>query len=507
MMMLLRNNVFCLFAALIAGAVLPLAFAPFHIFIAALLAPAMLAFIWRNRSKTFAAIAGFCFGLGLFGIGTSWIFVSVHQFSDTPFSIAILITLLFVMILAGFIALQGWFYARFIPSTSYRTLLLAFPSTWVLFEWLRSWLFSGFPWLYLGYSQMDTPLAGYAPILGVYGVSWLCAFSGVLILSYFLYPKRYLLTSLLLITIWAGGFGLQQINWTHTTGDPVRVALLQGNIDQNLKWNAKTREFIMHRYEILSAQARNVDTIIWPEASLPVPLPAGAPLLEKLKTELENHHQNALIGLVVEQPDGRFYNGIEAIGPNAEGVYYKRHLVPFGEFVPFEKMLRGLVGFFDLPMSYGLPGPAHQEALIAGPLRFAALICYEIVYPSLTLHSLDDTNILLTISNDSWFGQSIGPHQHFQMARMRALELGRYLIRSTNSGITAITDQKGHVIAQAPQFVATTLIGEVFAVEGKTPLSFLTHYFVLVLSSLFLLYSHGTSRCKPPQSAKAKPFY
>lgn len=495
-----------LLLAFIAGAALPLAFAPFGLFIFAILCPAVLALLWQNASKRFAFLIGFCFGLGLFGLGTSWIFVSVHQFSDTHISIAVLITLLFVMTLASFVGLQGWFYRFFFQHLNYGTLLLAFPSTWVLFEWMRSWFLSGFPWLYLGYSQIDFPLSGYAPILGVYGVSFFCALSSVLVLSYFIFPKRYYLAnSLLLLFIWCGGFALQHIDWTSPIDEPISVGLLQGNIDQNLKWEKETQQFIIQRYQRLMNQAKDAHIIIWPEASLPIALPAAQDFLNQMSLTLQNEGKNALIGLPIKNERGGFYNGIIALGDNADGLYVKRHLVPFGEFVPFEDLLRGMIGFFNLPMSHMLPGPLQQTPIHAGPLHFASLICYEIVYPTLTLDSAIDANILLTISNDAWFGRSLGPHQHFQMARMRALELGRYLARSTNNGITAIVNHKGEVIAKAPQFVTTVLIGEVFATEGKTPLYFLTHYFMIVLSGLMCLstilfrifnkkQSHGMSR-------------
>lgn len=491
--------------ALIAGALLPLAFAPFDLFFMAYLAPAVLAFLWSQNNKKWAALTGFCFGIGLFGVGTSWIFVSVHQFSDTPVGIAVLITILFILILAGFIALQGWCYAHLKNRNQFGMMLLAFPSTWVLFEWLRSWLFSGFPWLYLGYSQIDTPLAGFAPIFGVYGLSFLCAIASVLFLSYFLFPKRRKISTVLLILLGISGFALTYINWTHTQGEPTRIALLQGNIDQNLKWNPETRTFILNRYAMLSESMQDVDTLIWPEAAFPIPLPRGQIQLEKLTTTLTAQGQNALIGIPVENKDGRFYNAIVAVGDNATGLYAKRHLVPFGEFLPFEQWIRGMIGFFDLPMSYGIGGPAHQDPLYAGDLAYSPLICYEIVYPSLALSSLENANILLTISNDSWFGKSIGPHQHFQMARMRALELGRYLVRSTNNGITAFVDQKGRIIAQAPQFIATTLVENVYATTGRTPLTFLTHYFVLILSGLFLLSAVLLSHsCKYMERKHAK---
>ncbi|MFA6037969.1 MAG: apolipoprotein N-acyltransferase [Legionellales bacterium] len=503
----MKPNTLKLLAALIAGALLPLAFAPFHLFIFAFLCPAVLAYIWQKSNRKFAALTGLCFGIGLFGVGASWIFVSVHQFSDTHIAIALLITVLFVVILAAFIALQGLFYRFFIKHNNYFVLLLAFPSAWVLFEWIRSWLFTGFPWLFLGYSQVDTFLAGYAPILGVYGVSWLCAASGVLFLSYFIFSKRYyLLTTLLLLAIWLGGFALKQINWTQTIGNPVTLGLLQGNIDQNLKWEKATQKFIIQRYENLSHSASAAHTIIWPEASFPVALPYSEPLLNDMANTLTMQGKNALVGLPIINSKGNYYNGIVAIGEQAEGLYYKRHLVPFGEFVPFENLLRGMIGFFNLPMSHMSAGPHDQNLLQAGSLRFASLICYEIVYPNLTLESALNSNILLTISNDAWFGESLGPHQHFQMARMRALELGRYLARSTNNGITAIVDSKGRVVARAPQFVSTVLIGDVFAMSGETPLYFLTHYFVLLLSSLLFLGAVLLSyNCKHMERHNATP--
>lgn len=478
-----------LLAAFMAGALLPFAFAPFNLYFLAIICPAVLARLWHHCDKKFAAISGLCFGIGLFGVGTSWIFVSIHQFSDTHISIAILITVLFVLILATLFALQGYVYRFFFEKPNYLTTLLAFPSLWVLFEWVRSWyMFTGFPWLYLGYSQTDTFLAGYAPILGVFGVSWLCAASGVLFLSYVLFSKRYyVLTGILLLTIWLGGLGLQQINWTHTAGSPVTVALLQGNIDQNLKWNKNTQQFIINRYQMLSHSAVGAQTIIWPEASFPITWPNAEPFLNQMSQELNAENKNAIIGIPIISENGQYFNGIIAMGHEADGLYLKRHLVPFGEYVPFEQQLRGMIGFFNLPMSHMSAGPRQQSLIKAGPLTFASLICYEIVYPQLTLSSALNANVVLTISNDAWFGQSFGPHQHFQMARMRAKELGRYLVRSTNNGITAIIDHKGHVVERAQQFVTSVLVGVVFVTTGKTPLYFLTHYFVLILSSLFFL--------------------
>jgi len=473
--------------ALLAGALLPLAFAPFNFFFIAFFSPAVLALLWQHTRPNTAAWRGFCFGVGLFGTGASWIFVSIHQFSHTPFAMALLITFLFIIILAGFIALQGWVYAKLITKHTYLITLLAFPSIWVLFEGLRSWLFTGFPWLFLGYSQIDTYLGGFAPVLGVYGVSWCCAATGVLLLSIYLYPKRVKLTGLMLITLWGSAYAIKTIQWTQASGDPISVALLQGNIDQNLKWNASTREFILQRYEMLMAQTQQAELIIWPEAAFPIPLPQSHALLQQLSHKLQCNDQAALIGLPVQTQQGQFLNSIVALGTDAYGVYYKRHLVPFGEFVPLEAQIRGLVGFFDLPMSHGVSGPYIQAPLHAGSLRVAPLICYEIVYPELARGSLHDANILLTVSNDTWFGRSIGPHQHFEMARMRALELGRFLIRSTNNGISAIVDHQGKVVAQVPQFIATTLIANVYATEGYTPLYFLSHYFMLILSSLLLV--------------------
>lgn len=465
----------CLLLAFVTGALLPLAFAPFHLIFLALICPMILAALCQQHTARETFWLALAFGLGLFGIGTSWVFVSIHQFSDTPLIIALLITALFVAALALVFTLPFFLYRRFFSQTSYKTLVLGFPLAWVVGEWLRSVVFTGFPWLFIGYTQVHTPLAGFAPIAGIYAISALVIFSSALLLSVVLYPALRRLSLISVVSVWGIGFAFTFITWTQPKTTDIQVSLLQGNIPQDLKWDPHTAFDIIERYTQMTLAANQSRLIVWPEASFPLALPRSQPILDTLADTALAKKQSVIIGIpMAANADGsRYYNAAIAIGDAAHGTYSKRHLVPFGEFMPFESLLRGMVGFFNLPMSYTVPGPEMPEVLHTNIGNIGVVICYEIAYSGLVLSAAQNADILLTISNDTWFGGSIGPDQHLQIAQMRALETGRYVMRATNNGITAIIDHKGNILTRLPQDEVATLTATVTTRDGKTPLMWL----------------------------------
>ncbi len=465
---------------ILLGVATVFAFAPWHWFVLALFLPALLERRLIQHTPNQAALQGFLFGLGFFGLGISWVFFSIHNYSNAPLIIAIIITLSLIFAKSAFIALLAYVYRRLYPNPSNNTRLFVFPALWVLIEVFRGWFLTGFPWLYLGYAAIDTPLQGFAPIIGVYGLSWLCIFIGMSALCTISGNiKQRLLNGAMIILILILGFLLQQIHWTKPDGNHYSVALIQGNIEQSLKWEPEKFQQHFDTYFSMTQLANQADIIVWPEAALPVPLPYGQPYVDVL-TESLLPNNTVVFGALRANNDGFFYNTVQVAG-DGTGEYDKHHLVPFGEYIPFYNLIGKAMDLLKLPMSFALPGPRVQPPLQVHEWNVGALICYEIVYPSLSLTRAQDSAILLTISNDTWFGRSLGPLQHFQMSRMRALETGRYLIRATNNGISGIINPEGSVEAQAPQFVATTLTGSAEGMRGKTPLMWITHYAILLL--------------------------
>ncbi len=471
---------------LLLGVVTVMAFAPWNWFVLAMLAPALLERRLVQRTAKQAAWQGFLYGFGFFGLGVSWVFFSIHDYSNAPIIIGFIITLSLVTALAGFIALLAYLYRRLFPMPGSYTRLFCFPALWVLLEWSRAWFLTGFPWLFLGYSLIDTPLAGFGPVMGVYGLSYLCIFMGILLIRAITGTgKQTIKNTAALIVFLIAGFCLQLVNWTQPDGNVYRVALIQGNIEQEIKWAPEKFQQNFLTYLDMTETAQQTDIIIWPEAALPVPLPYGQPFIEILE-ETISANNTVVFGAITTTENDMFHNTVQVVGKGS-GEYEKYHLVPFGEYIPFYKLLGGAMDLLQLPMSFTVPGARVQAPLQVQDWQMGALICYEIVFPSLSLSRAQDSDILLTISNDTWFGRSLGPLQHFQMSQMRALETGRYLVRATNNGISGIVDPKGDVVAIAEQYVSTTLVSQAQGMHGKTPIMRVTHYAVLSLMLLIIV--------------------
>lgn len=472
-------------AALLAGCLTTLAAAPFGWWWLAPVAAALMYAGLPRQSGRQGFLRGWCYGLGLFGTGASWVYVSIHDYGYTSMPLAVFLTALFVASMSLFIAVPFGLYRRF---TGPRWSVLTFVGLWVLMEWLRTWLFTGFPWLLLGSTQVDSPLAPWAPVGGVYLLSLVVALSGALLVK--LTEGRWL-TVPVLAALWLVPMALPQ-HWTSANGEPLRVSLLQGNLPQLIKWTPEGQRQAVNTYlnmtgELDQEQASEPqpDIVIWPEAALPMFEDQAEPILARAQAALSP--DTALItGILQRDSEGRFYNAVVGMG-NAEGHYRKAHLVPFGEYLPLESLLRGAIAFFDLPMPAMTPGKDPQTPLMAAGHEIGNAICYEIIYADLVASRARHSDILLTVSNDSWFGDSIGPHQHLEMARLRALENGRYVIRATSNGITAIIDDQGKILDQLPQFESLRLDGEVQPMTGLTPYSRTGSWPVWLLAALLVL--------------------
>lgn len=454
--------------ALLAGGLITLSFAPFNLWPLSFLAPLAFWLLLKNLTNKQALIRGWFFGVGVFGSGASWVYVSIHDHSGTPAFIAVSMTWAFVASLACLFALQAFIWQRWLSKTH---ALISWPSLWVIAEAVRSSLLTGFPWLLLGTSHLSTPYSGWVPVLGVYGLSAISVLSGLLI-YYSLRPNSILwqrgLAIGLLIALPLAGVYLQQKQWTQPYGQPITLGLVQGNIQQADKWNPSKQREIINTYLSLSQALGEVDVIIWPETALPL-LPEKAQLFFDKALEKAGATAGLMAGSIALADNQKNYHNSLYTAGTAVGNYHKIKLVPFGEYLPFEPQLRGLIDFFDLPMSSFLPGQEHPASLTVANTRVAPLICYEVAYPNFAAKQAFNSHWLVTVSNDAWFGASIGPLQHFEMARFRALETGRPMARATNNGVTALIDNKGQIIDLLPQFISSNLKGSIQPHEGNTP--------------------------------------
>ena len=481
--------------AVIAGALVTPSLAPFNLWPLGIASTALLVWLLSDLTPKQAASRGWFYGFGLFGVGTSWVYVSIHVYGYAPIPLAAFLTLIFSAGLGIFTSVTFYCYARWVRDCDSGQ-LLGFAAVFVLGEWWRSWFLTGFPWLYMGYGHIDTPLAGWAPVGGIYALGFVVALTGAVI-SYGLQRQKIILSHLLMVAaLWLGGFLLNTINWTTPTDQPaIKVAMVQANIPQEVKWRQDQYQATLKLYRETSAAlwAEN-DIVIWPEAAIPAYYQSAKPFLGLMSNKAKQHNTTLITGIPFREKDPagntHRYNSIMAFGAG-DGLYHKQRLVPFGEYVPLENSLRGLIQFFDMPMSNFSAGAQWQAGIKAGDLTLAPFICYEIVYPGLVTQWLPKADMLITISNDAWFGRSIGPLQHLEMAQMRALESGRYLLRPTGSGVSAIINQRGKILARGDQFTREVISGEALVFGGATPFAITGSWPVLILCMAIIVLARS----------------
>ena len=452
-----------------SGALAVAAFAPLGWFPLACLALLPLFYYWQQDTPGQALRHGLLFGLGFFGAGISWVFVSVHDYGHVPVAAAVPVTVGLVLFLSLYPALLGYLLKRFLPQASWPVLVLAYPAGWALSEWLRGWVFSGFPWLSIGNSQIDSPLVGYAPVLGVFGTGWLVALSAVLLLA--VLQNRQRATSLvILVGIWTGGFLLGQVGWTSPAGEPVKVALVQGNIPQQDKWQPDMLLDALTHYADQSFALRDIDLIVWPETAIAAFYDqVNENYIPYIEEKLQDSGASLLTGIpVLDRTSWEYYNAVISLG-GKRAFYYKRHLVPYGEYLPLRRVFGSTLDALAVPNADFSSGADDQPLLQAAGYPVATSICFEVVFGEELIQALPEAALLVNVSNDAWFGRSLAPFQHLEMARMRARETGRAMLRATNTGISALIDHQGRVTTQSPQFEAAIVTGEVVPRQGATP--------------------------------------
>lgn len=478
--------------AALLGALLVLAFAPFGLYPLAVLTPAGLLWLIAACGWRRAAWRGFLFGAAEFLCGVYWIYISLHGMGGVAAPIAALMLLMLVAVMAAYSAAACALVAAWSPAGSGWRHGVLFPAAWTLTEWVRGWFLTGFPWLNLGYSQVDSPLRGYAPLWGVFGVSFCVILSAGLLCMALdtAYPSRRRAASAGgFAALWVVGLLLGAAHWTHAAGTPFRVSLVQGNIAQDEKWAPEYFEPTLDMYRRLTHEHWDSKLVVWPEAAVPAyEDEVKLDYLEPLEDDARKHGTDILLGIPTYDPAGdAYYNSVISLG-HSDGEYHKRHLVPFGENFEFLPVwVRSLLRSMDLPYSSFSPGAADQPLLEAAGYPVGVSICYEDAFGNEIMRDLPQAAFLVNVSNDGWFGRSIALPQHLEIARMSALEAGRYLLRTTNTGITAIVDDGGRVLSTAPVGKEAVLSGEIQPLAGGTPVSLWGNLPVVWLSMLLVI--------------------
>jgi len=469
-----RNSVL----ALVVGAALSLAFAPFGFWPIAILAPAVLFWLWDGVSPRRAASLGFAFGSGTFAAGTYWLYISINGFGKAPAWLALALMVALVALMALYPALLGYLANRFMPSRGAVRWLVGLPAGWTLLEWVRGWFLSGFGWLSLGYSQTDSWLAGWAPVGGIYTLSgWLALMAGALAMWRVEGTRALRVVLPVVVLPWIAGFLLMRIEWTQATGGPVDIAIVQGAIPQDQKWLAENRDESLRRYRDLTFSAFGTPLIVWPEAAAPDLANNLVPYINDLADAARQRNSSLLLGLIRAEPGELndkgeprvdYFNSILSLGDDFAW-YDKHHLVPFGEFFPVPEAVRRWMRLMNLPYSDFSRGAAHQPPLQIAGLSLSASICYEDAYASSQIVSARESTALVNVTNDAWFGRSTARHQHLQISRIRAIEAQRFLIRAANDGISAVIGPRGEFVARAADFEAVVLRASITPRSGVPP--------------------------------------
>jgi apolipoprotein N-acyltransferase len=494
--------------SLLAGAVLPLAFAPFGWFWLAPLSYAVLLYCWKGVPSGRGFWLGFVYGCASFGGGTYWTYIAVREMGGAPLAVALFLTIGLTMVCAAFVGAAGFIAARWFRTSGAAARLVTLPALFVLCEWARGWMFTGFGWLSAGYSQTSSWLMGYAPLLGLHAMSWAVLVTAGALVTILeaatareiapvpaplrvagaaREPARTRYTAavtagLVIAVIWAAGLAARSHRWTTPQPRAISVVLLQGAIMQELKWKPEQLKDTLDLYARLTMQNLGADLIVWPEAAVPTLIDYVPDYVEGLHKASAQRGSTVLMGILRSDPEAHGEQNVVVALTRPTQTYVKRHLVPFGEYFPVPSFIRSWMRLMNLPYTDITAGAPNQPLLDAAGQQLAVTICYEDVFGAEQLRYLPDATMLVDVSNDAWFGDSIAPHQHLQIAQVRAAEAGRYLLRATNTGVTAVVDDAGRVEAKLPQFQPAVLKATVRGFEGMTPYAVVGNWAVVLLA-------------------------
>lgn len=452
----------------LAGAAMPLAFAPFYWWWLAPVCYAVLFFGWRRATPRQAFVRGCLFGSAEFLFGVYWIWISVHEIAEAPVFIAVALMLGLVFVMALYPAVVGWVAARWVGTGSSWCWLGVVPALLVVAEWFRGWLFTGFGWLAPGYAQTESWLIGFAPLLGVLGVSWaVFLIAGAMTTAIHGHRRARLAAVVVVVALFGTGFVTSRIAWTEPRPNEISIALAQGAVPQILKWDPEQLPGTLNLYLQLTVESLGSDLIVWPEAAIPEYYENFVRFLDSVERLAGDAGSRVMLGMLRYHDDGA-QNAVFTLGqPNH--VYVKRHLVPYGEYFPMPDFVRPWIASMNLAYPDTQPGEPGQPPIDLLGEHIAVTICYEDVFGAEQLHSFPEATLLINVSNDGWFGDSIAPHQHLQIARMRSAEVRRSQLRATNTGLTAVIGPYGNILAELPAFEPGVLRADVVGATGTTP--------------------------------------
>ena len=487
----------------LAGALSVFAFAPFDLFPVAFLTLAGLGYLIRTATPKQAAGLGFCFGLGMYLFGVSWVYVSLSTYGGMPLWMGSIAVLGFAAILAVFSGLPT-FVASLLADRKPNRVLLLLPFTWVVFEWCKSWVLTGFPWLDIGYTQTQSWLFAWAPIGGIYLISFIVVTVSMLLLQCVLNRSTKLGLSFGSVTlaIFICSYGLDFIRWTKPVGEPQVVGVVQANIAIEEKWLQRNQRRTIDQYQSLSAelagsrsaQTSSADLIVWPETALPL----YASQTDQAFWQTISPPNTAVLAGLLDYDGENSYNAAVLSCAESRGepqLYRKRHLVPFGEYQPLKFLFAWVFEYLNLPMSDFAGWRGQQPLTCDGGINIGLSICYEDAFSNEYRQHLGDATVLINISEDAWFGDSFAPHQRRQLAQMRARELGRPLVRAANSGPSLFIDAQGVMANATPQFEVAIAKHAVQPMTGRTPFVVLGSWVVwLSLAVLIFLRIWGIKK-------------
>ena len=481
--------------ALVAGSILPFSFAPFNFFLISPISLSILFLLWIRSKQIVAFRLGFIFGFASFSIGLYWLYISIHHFGGVNELFSLFLLFCLISILSFYIGFIGWFCKKFFRVSDHIYLLFIFPLGWTLVEWLRGWLFSGFGWLSLGYSQSDSWIMSLAPVGGLHLMSLSVLITAGGLSVFLIGGNKYRLISVLsLASIWGTAFFLEGYQWTKPSGSTYSVSIVQGSISQDLKWRSDYLAPTLDLYRDLIFQSGDSSLIILPEVALPIPYEQAKEYLDELKSWSKENDSLIMLGILKRNySDNNYFNALVSLD-DQESFYAKKHIVPFGEYMPLPDFAKLWVRKLNLPYSELSKGPSKQEPIFFKNEKAAISICYEDVFGAEQLHYFPESTFLINLTNDAWFGDSIAPHQHLQISKVRAAEVGRFILRSANTGISAIINQEGEVINFSPQFEPYILKGEFSGFEGMTFFSYVGNKLVITLSFLFLIFFYFATK-------------
>jgi|APSaa5957512535_1039671.scaffolds.fasta_scaffold35720_2 apolipoprotein N-acyltransferase len=490
-----RNSKFSIACAGIAGLLLTFSFAPFDIWPLTIISLAALFYLANNSHSVKHAFAlAYIFSIAGYGAGLGhWIYLSM-QISTGSQIIGAIAAPIICLILSTLPAIAIAIYKYISCKLEHKLLHIGlFAACITLVEWLRTFSLMSFPISY-AYPHINGPLAAWLPIIGVFGVSFIASITSAS-LVYILLSQQIRLVLIILVTLlWGSSYPLKQVSWVqpHAT---IETAIVQANINNQIKWKRQYRHLIIERYMNMTRQVADSDLIVWSENSLPMTYNQAVSVISQLQQLTLEHKNTLMLGILTQARQQQagytstFHNSILTLDSQADEYFYHKYkLLPFGEYTPGEKYFVGLKQFFGIPMSSFQPGSQQQEIFVSDKIKASSYICYEDMFPDYVRNQARGANLLVTVSDDSWFGDSFGPYQHLNIARVRAAELGRYFVRATNTGVSAIIDERGNVTNKSGKLFTTKIVkGKVKLMHGTTPFAQYGSWPVVVFSLLILL--------------------